>query len=92
MVQNIRMPICRSTKVNCGKTADCIWIPMGVLRGVSRGLGVLDRVVIIEGEGAVFRINLGRPIVTNETFATCFSQITLTTCSRYVIDTLVFNL
>ena len=36
-------------------------------------------VVIIEGERAVFRVNLGRSIVTNGAFATHSSQITLST-------------
>ena len=52
-------------KVYCGKTAERIWMPFGVVRGLGRGMGVLDGVVIIEGEGAVLGMNLGRPIVTN---------------------------
>jgi len=28
-------------------------------------MGVLDKVVIVEGEGAVLGVNLGRPTVTN---------------------------
>ena len=31
-------------------------------------MGVLDRVVIVEEEGAVWGVNLGRPIVTNGDF------------------------
>jgi len=31
-------------------------------------MDVLDGVVIVEAEGAVFGVNLGRPIVTNGTF------------------------
>jgi len=31
-------------------------------------MGVLDGVVIVEGKGAVFGVNLGRPIVTNGHF------------------------
>ena len=31
-------------------------------------MGVLDGVVIVEGEGAVFEGEFGRPIVTNEAF------------------------
>jgi len=38
-------------------------------------------VVIVEGEGTVLGVNLGRPIVTNGVFATRSSQITLRTCS-----------
>jgi len=33
--------------------ADCIQIAFGMLSGVSRHMGVLDGVVIVEGEGAV---------------------------------------
>jgi len=31
-------------------------------------MGVIDAVVIVEGEGAVLWVNLGRPIVTNGDF------------------------
>ena len=31
-------------------------------------MGVLDGVVIVEGEGAVLRVNFGHPIVTNGDF------------------------
>jgi len=37
----------------------------GMVSGVGRGMGVLDRVVTVEGEGAV---NLGHPILTNGDF------------------------
>ena len=40
-------------------------MPFGMVSGVGRGMGVLDGVVIVKGEGAVFGVNLGRPIVTN---------------------------
>jgi len=44
--------VCLSVqKVYCGKTADWILMPFGLLSGVSRGMGVLDGVVIAEGEG-----------------------------------------
>ena len=36
-------------------------------------------VVIVEGEGAHFGVNLGRSIVTHGAFATRSSQVTLTT-------------
>jgi len=32
--------------------------------------------VIVEGEGAVLEVNLGRPVLTNGAFATRSSQIT----------------
>ena len=49
-------------------------MPFGVVSGVGRGMTVLDGVVIVEGKGS-FGVNLGRPIVTNGTFATRSSQI-----------------
>ena len=38
----------------------------GMVRGVGRGMGVLDGVVIVGGEWAVLGMNLGRPIVVSE--------------------------
>ena len=61
-------------------------MPFGVVSGVSRMMGVLDGVMIVEVEGAVLGVNLGRPTVTNWTMlnssatATRSSQITLRTC------------
>jgi len=55
-------------KVYCGKTAEWIRMPFAVVSGVGRGMCVLDGVVLVEGEGAVLRLNLGRPIVTNGDF------------------------
>jgi len=41
-------------KVYCGKTADWIRMPFGVVSdGVGLGMGVLDGVMIVEEEGAV---------------------------------------
>jgi len=37
--------------VNCGKTADWIWMPFGVVSRVGRGMGVLHWVEIVEEEG-----------------------------------------
>ena len=54
----------------CGKTADWIRMSFGMVSEVGRGMGVLDGVVIIEGEWADLGSNLGRPIVTNGDFAT----------------------
>ena len=45
--------------------ADWIRISLRTVSGVGRGMGVLDRVAIVEGEGAVFGVNFGRAIVTN---------------------------
>jgi len=36
-----------------------------MVSGVGRGMGVLDGVVIIEGDGIVLGVNLEHPIVTN---------------------------
>jgi len=36
-----------------------------MVSGVGRGMGVLDGVVIVEGEGAILGVNVERPIVTN---------------------------
>jgi len=40
-------------KVACGKTADWIRMPFGMVSGMGRGMGVLDWMVIDEGEWAV---------------------------------------
>jgi len=37
--------------VYCGKTADWIWMPFGVVGGVGRGIGVLDGVKFIVADG-----------------------------------------
>jgi len=52
-------------KVYCGEMADWILMPFGVVSGVGRGMGVVNRVVIVEGEGEALGMNLGRPTVTN---------------------------
>jgi len=74
----VAYPICRSVclsvdlsarKVYSGKTAGWIRMPFEMVSGVGRGMGVLDGVVIIEGEGAVLWVNFGRRIVTNGDFA-----------------------
>jgi len=45
-------------------------MPFGVVRGVGRGMGVLDGDGDRRREDAVLGVNLGRPIVTNGAFAT----------------------
>jgi len=35
----------------CGKTADWIWMPFGLVSRISQWMGVLDGVEIVEGEG-----------------------------------------
>jgi len=44
-------------------------MPFGMVSGVSRMMGVLDRVVIVEVEGTVLGVNLGCPTVTNGDYA-----------------------
>jgi len=43
-------------------------MPFGMVSGVGRMMGVLNGVVIVEGEGTVLGVNLGRPTVTNGDF------------------------
>jgi len=43
-------------------------MPIGVVSGVSRWMGVLDGDCYRQREGAVLGVKLGRPIVTNEAF------------------------
>jgi len=38
-------------------------MPFGVVSGVGRWMGVLDGLVIVEGEEAALGVNLGRPTV-----------------------------
>jgi len=45
-------------------------MPFGMVSGVGPGMGVLDWVVTVEGEGAVLGVNLGHTIVSNGNFAT----------------------
>ena len=69
LLWNIRHPHL-SAHVHCGKMADWIWMPFGVVSGVGLGMGVLDfsgdrrR----ETKGEVWGVNLWRPIITNGDF------------------------
>jgi len=51
-------------KVYCGKMADWIPMPLGMVSAVSQWMGVLNgmEIVIIEGEGTVLGVNLGQSI------------------------------
>jgi len=42
--------------------------PVEVVSAVGRWMGVLNGAVIVEGEGAVFGVNVGRTIKTNGDF------------------------
>jgi len=61
MLRNIcldHLSVCRSVglsfcKVYCGKTADWIRMPFGVVSGVGRGMGILDVGGDRRREGAV---------------------------------------
>ena len=43
-------------------------MPFKVVSGFGRGMGVLDGVEIVEGEAAVFGVNVGHPVVTSGDF------------------------
>jgi len=48
------LSVCRSVRiVYCGKMAEWIWMPFGMVSWVGRGTGVLDRGVDRRREGAV---------------------------------------
>jgi len=58
--------VCLSVrKVYCGKTSEWIRMPFGVVRGIGRGMGVLDGSGYLRRGKDNFGVNLGRPIVTN---------------------------
>jgi len=52
-------------KVHCGKTADWIRMPFGVVSGVSQGMGVLDWGGDRRRGRGSFEVKLGRLVVTN---------------------------
>jgi len=67
--------------------ADWIRMPFGVVNGVGRGMGVLDGVVIVEGEEAVLGVNLVYILLTR------YSQMTLgRTCYYYYYYYLLYRL
>jgi len=43
-------------------------MPFGVVSRVGRGMGALDWVKIAQEKGAILRVNMGHPIVTNGDF------------------------
>ena len=63
--------MCRSVRLSGKHTVVKRLIRSGCrldVSGVGRSMGVLDGVVIVEGEEAVLGVNLGNPIVTNRDF------------------------
>jgi len=69
MCRSVSMSVGRSVRrVYCGKTADWIWMPFGLVSRVGRGMGVLNGVEIVEGEGVVLVVNVGHSTVTNGDF------------------------
>ena len=63
MCMPVGQSVCRPVrKVYCGKTADWIRMPFGMVSGVGREMSVLDGVVIIAGKGADLGLNLGVPL------------------------------
>jgi len=59
--------LCVSVGRSVGLSGNCTvakWLPFGMVSGFDLGMGVLDGVVIVKGEGAVLGVNMGRPIVT----------------------------
>ena len=71
VVTVISLSVGRSVcKMYCGKMADWIRMPFGMVSAVGRGMDVLNGVMIVEEEGTVLGVSWGRPIVSNWDFAT----------------------
>jgi len=65
----VTYPICQSAWwMNCGKMADWIWMPFGVVIGFSRRMGVLNWGGDRRRQAAVLGMSVGHPIVTNGDF------------------------
>jgi len=62
------LSVCRLVSLQSVLWQNGLADPFGVVSGVGQGMGILDGVVIIKGEGPVLGVKLGRPIVTNEAF------------------------
>jgi len=62
--QSVCQSVCLSVCLYYGKTSERIQMPFGMVSGVGRGVGVLDGVVIVEGERAVSGVSLGRTFIT----------------------------
>ena len=68
MLLKFSPPVCLSAYVYCGKTADWIRMPFGVVSGVGLGMGVLDFGVDRRRGRGSLGVNLWHPIVTNGDF------------------------
>jgi len=62
-------------KVYCGKTADWIRMPFGLVSGIGLGMDILDFGGDSRRGRGSLGVNLGRPIVTSGSFATRSSQV-----------------
>jgi len=68
---SIYVSVCLSVRrVYCGKTADCSWMPFGVVSGVGRRMGVLDRGGDRRRGRTFLELNVGHATVTNGDFVT----------------------
>jgi len=56
-------------KVYCGKMADWVRMPFGMMSGVGQGMGVLDGGGDRQRGRGILGLNLGRPTVANGDFA-----------------------
>ena len=65
MCRSVCVRLCVCQKVYCGKTADWIHMLLGMMSGVSQGMGVLDLGGNHQRGGAVLGVNLGHPVVTS---------------------------
>jgi len=54
--------------VHCGKTAEWVHMPFGMVSGVDRGMDVLDRGGYRRKGRGSFGVNLGRPNITSGEF------------------------
>ena len=61
--------------VSCGKMADWIWMPFGVVSGVGRGMDVLDGSGDWSKGRGTFGVNVWRSIVTNGNFVEYFVKV-----------------
>ena len=65
----------------------------GVVSGVGGGIGVLDRVFIVEEKGAVFGVNLGHSCVeVHATIELSFGVVSGVTPSIHVLDGAVLEI